>query len=149
LKLEKTLKWIGLVITFIGLLLGYLDLKGFFSHPDRVQMVQAILKNGKAESDQAAFPDFLKEYPPPINWQKGDIKGIAPLTSIRSGGVVTATGPLIYFGVGKQTGRITTFKDLEEWANKSSYPWVSWVTTVVGWLICALGLILESFEKKE
>ena len=149
MKLEKVLKWVGLVIALIGLLLGLLDLKGFFSHPDRDQMVQAILRKGQISSTQPAFSDFLKKFPPPKDWGKKDITGLAPSSFIQSGGVVTPTGPLIYVGVGKQTGRIATFNDIVEWSKESSYPWLSWIITSTGWFICAIGLILESFEKRK
>jgi len=149
MELKKIIKWLGLVIALLGLLFGFLNLQGYFSHPEREQMVQSILRDGKATSNQPAFSDFLKKFPPPPNWSEKDIIGISPSTLIKSGGVVTPTGPLIYVGIGKQTGPITTFYDLVKWSKESTYPWASWIITCAGWLICLIGLIIESFEKKK
>ena len=147
--IAKFLKWLGLIIALIGLFLGLLDLIGFFSHPDRENMVQTIRSKGRVPSSNPAFSDFIKKYPPPKGWKETDITGLAPSTSIKSGGVVTPTGPLIYVGIGKQTRQVATFDDIVEWSQESSYPWISWIVTAVGWLICGIGLAIESFGSKK
>jgi hypothetical protein len=149
MMIEKFLKWIGLIIALIGLILGVLDLKGVFSHLDREHMVQLILSTGRVASSSPGFSDFIKKFPPPKGWKESDITGLAPSTLIQSGGVVTPIGPLIYVGVGKQTRRVANFDDLVEWSQESSYPWISWIVTAVGWFICGIGLVLESFGKKK
>jgi len=69
---------------------------------------------------------------------------------MKSGGVVTPVGPLIYVGQGKQkTKSIATFQELIEWSQESSYPYLSWIVTAVGWFICASGVILEMSERSD
>ena len=149
MMIAKFLKWLGLIIALIGLFLGLLDLIGVFSHPDRENMVQVIRSKGTVPSSNPAFSDFIKKYPPPKGWKETDITGLGPSSSIKSGGVVTPTGPLIYVGIGKQTRRVATFDDIVEWSQESSYPWISWIVTAVGWLICGIGLAIESFGSKK
>jgi len=63
--IAKFLKWLGLIIALIGLFLGLLDLIGFFSHPDRENMVQTIRSKGRVPSSNPAFSDFIKKYEDP------------------------------------------------------------------------------------
>lgn len=146
--MRKFLKVFGLIVALVGLVLGALDLSGFFAHPDREFMVELICEKGRAPSDTPAFGEFLERFPPPCDWSEADITGVAPLSFINSGGTVTPTGPVIYVGKGKQTKGIVTFHELVDWSHQSSYCWTSWVVTGVGWLICATGVVLELHPTK-
>ena len=142
LSIQK-LKFLGLIIAFIGLMIGLFDLTGSFSHPNRELIVQLILQKGLVPHGTLGFEEFLTKFPPPDGWTRSEITGISPLSMISSGGVVTPTGPLIYVGHGKRTTEITTVQAAVEWSQESSYPWASWVITTVGWVVCACGIFLE------
>jgi hypothetical protein len=144
----KILTIIGAIIAFVGIVISLLDLFGVFANKDRLSLIEEIRKTGVADKKTAGFDQFLKAFPPPDGWELKDIKGIGPLSLIKSGGRITPTGPIIYTGYGKQTGRIVDFDGFVEWAKHTPYPWISWGITFLGWLIVVLGIFLENKKSK-
>lgn len=144
---RNKLKVVGLLISFLAIFSAFLNLIGAFSYPDRKVLVETIRMKGRIAIDQPGFSDVLKAFPPPDGVSVEMIKGMAPLTSMKSGGVCTPTGPLIYFGDGWQTGRIVTYDEFVVWSSKSGYPWVSLMFGAVGWVVVAIGVIADLRER--
>ena len=141
MKVLKNLKVIGLSIVFIGLVIGLGNLLGWFTHTERLEMVELIRTKGTIPVTTAGFIELLRAYPPrsPVNTIA--IIRLGPTTSIRSGGYVTPTGPLAYYDVNNhRTPPILTFDELEQWATASSYPWITWVISAIGFLVTAVGV---------
>jgi hypothetical protein len=145
--MKNKVKIIGLVIIFVGLMVGLANLIGWFSHPDREELVESIRHRGVALSDMKAFDDLMKEFPPLRNWKKSDIKGIRTSSSVSSGGLVIPIGPIQYFTHSNQEKKCAGFDQIIEWSKESSYPWVSWVITAFGFILTLIGYGIERRSK--
>ncbi len=139
--LLTNLKVIGLSIVFIGLVAGLGDLLGWFTHSERLEMVKLIRTEGSIPVTATGFADLLHAYPPPSIVNKVAVVRLGPTTFFESGGYVTPTGPLAYFDVNNsRTLPILTFDELEKWATASSYPWLVWVISTIGFVVIAIGV---------
>lgn len=136
----------GAIVGLIGLLTGLANLMGFFSNPERQQLVASIRSAGEASSGAHGFSDLVQAFPPPPGVRLSQIAGIGPTTHISSGGYVTPTGPLAYFDASaprRYTAPILTFDELQSWAQTSRYPWVAWAISLLGWLLVAVGVAAD------
>ena len=141
MKVLKNLKVIGLSIVFIGLVTGLGNLLGWFTHTERLEMVELIRTKGTIPVTTAGFTELLRAYPPPSTVNTAAIIRLGPTTALRSGGYVTPTGPLAYYDVNNhRTPPILTFDELEQWATVSSYPWLTWVISAIGFVVTAVGV---------
>jgi hypothetical protein len=139
--LLTNLKVIGLAIVFIGLVAGLGNLLGWFTHSERFEMVKMIRTGGSIPVTATGFADLLHAYPPPSTVNKAAVARLSLTTSIRSGGYVTPTGPLAYYDVNNsRIAPILTFDELEKWATASSYPWLAWVISTIGFIVTTIGV---------
>jgi hypothetical protein len=141
--LLTNLKVIGLSIVFIGLVAGLGNLLGWFTHSERLEMVRLIRTKESIPVTTTGFAELLHTYPPPPSTVNKDaVVRLGPITSIRSIGYVTPLAPLAYFDVNNnRTPPILTFDELEKWATASSYPWLAWVISAIGFVVTAIGVV--------
>ncbi len=138
--LLTNLKVIGLSIIFIGLVAGLGNLLGWFTHSERLEMVKLIRTEGSIPVTATGFVDLLHAYPPPSIVNKDAVVRLGTTTAFESGGYVIPTGPLVYYNVNnRSTLQILTFNELEKWATASSYPWLAWVISTIGFVVTAIG----------
>ena len=141
MKALKNLKVIGLSIVFIGLVIGLGNLLGWFTHTERLDMVELIRTKGSIPVTTPGFRELIRTYPPRSPEKTIAIIRLGPTTSISSGGYVTLTGPLAYYDVkNNRTLPALTFDELEQWATASSYPWLIWVISAIGFVVTAVGV---------
>ena len=144
MKLFKNLTFIGLLILFVGLVSGLGNLLGWFTHTERLEMVNLIRTDGSIPATATGFSELLEAYPPPSTINANAIIRIGTTTSLRSGGYVTPTGPLAYYDANNHhTLPILTFDELVKWATASSYSWVSWVISAIGFFVTMIGFAID------
>src|SRR5260221_8074752 len=136
---SMNLKKIGLLITFLGILINFGNLYGIFAHPDRVRVVSLLRSKGQIPSNDSGFDTLLKAFPPPATIDPSLITGFGPVSLIASGGYNTITSPLSYFVKDRGPSEaIVNFDAFQNWASTTSYPWFSLSVSVVGFLITLL-----------
>ena len=150
MKVLKHLKVIGLSIVFIGIVTGLGNLLGWFTHTERLEMVELIRTKGSIPVTTAGFRELVRAYPPRSPVKTIVIIRLGPTTAISSGGYVTPTGPLAYYDVNNhRTLPALTFNELEQWSTASYYPWLAWVVSAIGFVTTVVGVANDLRRRKQ
>ena len=134
-RLQSFLKITGLLALALGVCLGLADLVGWLRYSDRDAFLQwAIYEESGLPIETLAAQAFVRRFPPP---DTVDISTITHVTKWRlrlDGGL--ALDAAFNYGrrEGSRTEYVATLGDVREWAAESSYPWLSWVLTLVGFI---------------
>ncbi|TFB09861.1 hypothetical protein E3V36_05540 [Candidatus Marinimicrobia bacterium MT.SAG.2] len=139
---------IGLSTIFIGLLAGLGNLLAWFEHPERMEIVNLILTKGSVPSSTAGFLDLYSSFPPTNNFNENIIVRLGVGSSMSSGGYFTPVGPLKYFAANDiYSQSILTFEELKQWATGSSYPWLAWAISAIGFFVTGIGIVIDIRQK--
>jgi hypothetical protein len=148
--MQFSLEKLGLFIVAVGILFGFLDLKGAFKDKDRQEILNWVLHSNDGMPIKApAAKKFMQYFPPPGNLNPDEITHLTKLT-IKAPG----PGPVMSASVNymkknaERTAHVATLAEIGEWASETSYQWVSWGLTLLGFLISCGGLFLKYKENQ-
>jgi len=133
------LKITGIIIIILGLILRFLDLKGYLKNKERIAILNWALDSESGMSiELPAAKEFMKKFSPP---QGEDINNLTHLTksvmNYEIGGILNASVNYMRKD-NSRTSHVATLVEIRAWANKSPYPWIAWWLTLIG-LIALLG----------
>jgi hypothetical protein len=140
---ERVLNVTGMIALGLGVVFGFGDLKGWFRHADRQAFLQWALhqESGLPIHDLAAQA-FMGGFPPP---SPSDLEIVTHVTKwkMRVEGRPVLEAAFKYMRSDQsRTEYVATLPQVREWATESSYPWLSWILTVIGFLEVLGGKIL-------
>jgi len=148
-RLSWFLKITGLLALAAAVILQFSDLKGWLHYPDRQAFLKWALESqgGLPISDPAAHA-FVDRFPPPGSVRVTDITFVTKsVLKIENGPVMEASFNYLLRDQSK-TSYVATLPEVREWANESSYPWLSWILAVVGLIEVLISAIMEWREER-
>ena len=150
LKLRVFLKLTGLVILGIGVILGYANLQEWFRRPDRQAFVQWVLESQTGmPAQEAAARAFMRRFPPPEHSRPEEITHITKhVVRPQNGGVLQASVNYMHKDHSRTT-YVATLPEIREWAAETSYGWLAWALTLLGFLEVLASAVLEWREKSK
>lgn len=144
------IKIIGLFIIYIGLLAGLGNILGWFRHPERMEITNLILTKGSVPSSATGFSELISSFPPSNLFNGKKIVRLGVSSMISNGGLITPFGPLkYYYADGISSHSILTFEELKQWSIESSYQWLAWVISAVGFLVTGIGIVIDWRQKQK
>jgi hypothetical protein len=146
---KTTLKIVGLLITAFGLALSFADKKGWLKDRARAQVLKWVLKAPDGLSlESAAGKAFRSKFPPPANSSDDFTHVTKQVIKSKNGPVIMASVNYMHRS-GARTAYVATLDDVRSWAGETRYRWLPWFTTLLGFVIVVVTLILELLESTE
>jgi hypothetical protein len=138
---------LGILVTAIGVLMGFANLQGWFAHSDRRDVLAWTLATGgsglRLEDPRAIA--FSQRFPPP--------KTAKRIIAIAKNAMRVGDGPVFTATVGYVTEDgerlfVATLDDVRAWSAETRYPWVAWLFTTFGLLVTISMFILNWRETR-
>jgi hypothetical protein len=146
-NVKTFLKLLGLLITAVGLALGFAERKGWFKDPARAELLKWVLEAPQGlPLESPAAVAFRTKFPPPADSNADD------LTHLTKQVIRSEHGPVMMASVnymhrdGSRTAYVATLDDIRSWATETRYRWLPWITTLVGFAIVVITFIVELME---
>jgi hypothetical protein len=115
-----------------------------FKKSDRVEFLRWVMEEPAGMPvDVPAAREFMRKFPPPKDARVNEITNVTKQTIKSLGGPPMSASINYMHRDGTRTTYVATLEQVREWANESSYPWVAWVVTVIGFIPTLLGTFLS------
>ena len=132
---KKPIQISGLIIMAIGIFIGFGNLRGWFKKTDRVEFLRWVIEEPAGMPiDAPAAREFMSKFPPPKDARVNEITHVTKQTIKSAGGPPMSASINYMHRDGTRTIYVATLEQVREWASESSYPWVAWVVTVIGFI---------------
>lgn len=143
-RIEWYIKVTGLIILALGVSIGFADLMGWFEDTDRQAFLNWLYesRSGLAIETPAAQA-FIKDFPPPGNSSPFEITHITKLVRRLENGLISETQINFMYSDHSRSDYVATLNDVKAWAEKTSFPWFSWVITLVGFFVVCGSTLIE------
>jgi len=133
----------ALIICGLGLLFAYFDITGLFEKSERKAFLNWVLKSDSGLSiNEPSARAFMKEFPPPSEVQISKITHIVKWKMNLQNGLPTDAQINYMFADQSRTAYVATLDDVRQWVYETSYPWVAWICSLVGFLVLLINRII-------
>ncbi len=118
----------------IGLILAFLDLKGYFKSKNRMEILYWVSNsNSGMPINLPAAKEFIKRFPP----QDEKFNNLTHLTKnvirYELDGIVDASVNYMRRDLSR-TKNVATLDEIRRWTLETPYPWIAWGLTLVGFI---------------
>ena len=143
-RLSFILKTTGIILVGIGALLGFLDLNGAFVDQDKEYVVTwATTFQSGLSIDHPGARKFLKSFPPPSHEQGKEITYLTKqVIGSALGGAMVISINYMYSDL-TRSAYVANLPEVKEWARATSYPWVAWLLSFLGFIEVLVSFIIE------
>jgi hypothetical protein len=149
----STLKVLSLSFLFVGVVLGWLNLRGSLRDSDRLVLLEALERPNvddgppRIELDHPGVSDILRAYPPPAGH---DVVAVSRAyhTPATPNKVPLAEGSVTYVSRSGRHLAIVPFSAFREWCSETPYGWLAWALTLVGALLAAAESGIPALQKR-
>ena len=152
--MSRQFKWLrtlfkitGLFILAIGVITGYGNLRGWFLYPERQEFLKWALESdvGMPIEDPSAQA-FMRDFPPPEDARPEEITHVTKqVLTPASGGVREPLWFDYMLRDNSHTSYVVTFAQVRKWAEETSYPWLAWGLTLLGFLVVLATTLFDSY----
>ena len=147
---ERLLKVTGLAALGLGVVFGFGDLKGWLQHSDRQAFLEwAVRQESGLPIQHPAARAFIRRFPP---LRLDDREAVTHVTKWKTR---IENGPTLDAAFNymrpdqSRTEYVATLPEVRVWAAESSYPWLSWIFTFVGFVEVLGSLALGRWTRPE
>lgn len=88
------------------------------------------------------------DYPPPADSNSSEITHITKNVMKFDKGPVQSAFINYMHRDGSRTSFVATLDDVRHWAEQTSYPFIAWVLSVIGFLEVLFGFLIERYKAK-
>ena len=126
----------GLCILGIGVVVGYGNLRGWFLYPERQEFLKWVIESEVGMPiENPSAQAFMRDFPPPENARTEKIMHVTKwLQRLENGGVNEAQINYMQRDHSR-TKYVATLPEIREWARETTYPWLAWSLTLIGFLV--------------
>lgn len=129
---------LGLMIGLIGIVAGYLDLRGFFADQDRIRIANLIFDSkGGIPRSTPGFDGFLEAFPPPKGIDERDITHIVK-DVLQTHDQFPISVTCRYLANMKRSVPVASGADIRKWAEATRFGVWSWIITAAGWVVVVI-----------
>lgn len=141
------LKFGGLALAFLGLLVTLLDALGKFRDKERLEFARLLKESPQGlPRSTAGFEKFLSAFPPPAGIDKAAIVSTAK-DVMQTHDQFPISITVRYFAAEQRTAPVATYPEVVAWSEKTRQKWWSLVVGGIGWAMVGLAFILEAGAK--
>jgi hypothetical protein len=132
------IKLLGVAVGFFGILMNLLDLRGCFVEPEKRTFGELVMNTDElVPRTTPGFELFLRDFPPPSGVASVDVTHIGD-KALRWDTSPAESLAVVYVANGIRSSPVARLDQVRDWANATIYGWLSWLITVVGWLLYAV-----------
>lgn len=147
-KILNILEIIGIIVLALGLILGFANLKGWFNNKNRIEFLNwALTSDSGISIELPAAKEFIKAFPPPEGEQLNNLTHLTKdKLNFESGGTINISINYMRKDFSRTT-HVATLSDIRTWTSETSYPWISWWLTLIGFLTFFISWCIKKILK--
>jgi hypothetical protein len=143
---KRKLKTFSLVVMFVGLLVGLLNLRGCLVDSEKVRFAVLVEKSDEElPRSTPGFTKFLRAFSPPSGFVAESITALATYR-LQSPEGYNVFGNVSYVVGAQHSTPVATFEQIRTWSVNTYYGAISWFITVTGFLI---SVVVEYNDRAE
>ena len=132
-----------------GVVVGYLDLSGRFLDQDKQAFLQWVLTPGVGlPVSTPAAKKFMIAFPPPADSNLSEITHVTKSVMTVEKGPVQSASINYMHRDGSRTSFVAALDDVRQWAQQTSYPFIAWLLSLIGFAEVLLGFLIERYKAK-
>lgn len=149
--MSRRFKWMrlcfkitGLFILGIGVIIGYGNLRGWFLHPERQEFLKWVLESDVGMPiEHPSARAFMRHFPPLEDARTEEITHVTKnVQRLENGGVLLASINYMHRDHSRTT-YVATLPEIREWAAETTYPWLAWSLTLIGFFVVSATTVLD------